>query len=514
MQNTFPWQTILWFALTLLLVMTPAGAAEYLTRDEALALAFPEGVAVEARTVTATKEEVKALETRLGRKGLAPKFAYFAGRKGGKLLGYAVITEARGKSQPFTYMVAADPKGTITTVELLAYRESHGGEIRQRRFLDQFKGKNHESPLKLRSDIHNISGATISCRSITDGIRAVLACLDMLVLPREQAEMPAAMLLVSAGGSDVPLGRRGPLRRAQYLMGTLLEITVYAPNRADADRAVTAAFAEVARLEALLSTFRSDSELSRLNATGTVRVSLETLAVLAHSRQMHVVTRGAFDVTVGPLVRLWKDAAANNRLPTATAIRTAQAWVDARQLVLNAEGGVATLHAGFRVDVGGIGKGYALDAAAVVLHAQGITAALLNFGGQLLAVGPPPAAPGWPVEIRDPRDADKSLATLCLTRGSVSTSADDARGLRIAGRQYSHIMNPRTGQPAAGMLSATVVTETAVEADALSTGLYVLGLAEGLAVARERGLAVLLLDAVGQREATEAFIRLAEKETR
>ncbi len=500
---------LLSLVFTLLLALPPAGAVEYLTRDEALKLAFPGDVVVESRAITATKEEVKTLEKRLGRKGLSPKFTCFTGKKADKLLGYAIITDARGKSQPFTYMVATDPKGVITMVELLAYRESHGGEIRQRRFLDQYKGKNSDSKLKLHGDIRNISGATISCRSITDGIRAVLAYLDTLVLPKKSAGDGSPILLASAGASDVPLGRR-PVRRTQYLMGTLLEITVHAPDRATADGAANAAFAEVARLEALFSTFRRESELSRLNAAGALALSPEAFDLLARGQALYGATRGAFDMTVYPLVRLWKDAAAANTLPDAAAIRAARARVDARQLTLDAARHEARLGEGFRVEVGGIGKGYALDAAARVLREQGITGALLNFGGQLLAIGPPPGAPGWPVEIRDPRDPDIALATIWLARGSVSTSADDARGLFIAGTRYSHIVDPRTGRPAVGTLSATVVTPSATDADALSTGLFVLGQADGLAVARERDLAVLLLDADGHRHATDAFTRLEE----
>lgn len=489
-------------ALGLLILATSlAQGAEYLTREEALKLAFPGECKIEKRTVTASKEELKRIAALARSRSLPAKFEFYAGETGGKPAGFAVISNVRGKALPITFMVAMDPAGSVTTVEILAFRESHGGEVRQRRFLDQFKGKRAGDKLALNSDIRKVSGATVSCRSVTDGTRAILAYIAELVVSgraRKAQVQPVDLLTASAP--------EGPacVSRAQYLMGTLLEITLYAPDRAAAHEAMSAAFAEVARLEGLLSTYRPDSAISRLNrAAGTEAVPLdaEVLALLERSRTMALRTDGAFDVTVGPLVAVWKRAADRNAAPTPADIRAARSLVGAPALHVALDRGEAMLpKGGMSVDLGAIGKGYALDRAAQVLYDRGISSALLDFGGQLLAVGPPPHSAGWPVAVRDPRGGEASapLALLHLARGSIATSADDQRGMRVAGRQVSHIIDPRTGRPAEGMLSATVVTETAVEADALSTALFVLGLDQGRNLAQQQGLTVLLLDDDGR----------------
>ncbi|MCA9770934.1 MAG: FAD:protein FMN transferase, partial [Myxococcales bacterium] len=157
---------------------------------------------------------------------------------------------------------------------------------------------------------------------------------------------------------------------------------------------------------------------------------------------------------------------------------------------------VRLAHVGTRLDPGGIGKGYALDRAAAVLRARGVDRALLNFGGQLLALGPPPHSTGWPVRVRNPR-GEAPLATFDLARGSVATSADDERGLTIAGRRASHVVDPRSGLPSARNRGVTVFSPSGEIADAWSTALFVMEPGEALAAASREGLDALIVDAAG-----------------
>jgi len=187
-----------------------------------------------------TAAEREAIGARIAPREPPRIFRRFVGRKGDEVLGYAVIDDALGKSEPITYMVAVDPALRVRRVEILAYRESRGGEVRQDGWRSQFQGKDSSSPLRVGSDIRNVAGATISCRSVTDGVRCQLACLSVLVKPP-------------------------PVRRARLAMGTMLAITVHGLPEAAADTAIDAAFAEVERLEAILSTWREASEVTRLN---------------------------------------------------------------------------------------------------------------------------------------------------------------------------------------------------------------------------------------------------------
>jgi thiamine biosynthesis lipoprotein len=160
---------------------------------------------------------------------------------------------------------------------------------------------------------------------------------------------------------------------------------------------------------------------------------------------------------------------------------------------------------GAAVDVGGIGKGYALDRARLVLEQAGVHAALLDFGGQMLALDPPPGERAWNVDLCDPRHPESTLVRVDLVHASLSSSADYERGVHIAGRRVSHIVDPRTGMPVEGMIGTSVIRPTATEADALSTALYVMGKENGLKFAQVHGYAALLVDASGTVVVTGGF---------
>lgn len=226
----------------------PQPAEVYLTEEQALRIAFPAGAAVEKKVVSFSAEQRAAIGKAASRKDVPGTFRYFVGLRGGEPVGYAVIEDCPGKIQPITYMVATDVAGTIRAVEILAFRESRGGEVRQAGWREQFVGLDAASPLRVGTDIRNIAGATISCRSVTDGVRLQLACLRALPRPPPTPAPPEL--------SDIGAQRPGPgppFRRARLAMGTMLRITVHAETEARATAAFDAAFAEVDRLERILS---------------------------------------------------------------------------------------------------------------------------------------------------------------------------------------------------------------------------------------------------------------------
>jgi thiamine biosynthesis lipoprotein len=487
------------FLLALLASAGPAVDAHaeiYLTEDQALKIAFPGADAIEKQLVAFTSQQQAAIETATGRKDPPRIFRYFVGRKSGEVLGYVAIEDCMGKSEPITYMVATDPALSIRAVEILAYRESRGGEVRQEGWRRQFAGKDPASPVRVGSDIRNIAGATISCRSVTDGIRLQLACLSVATRRDRSTAQATAQ-------------PAGPFRRARISMGTSLEIAVYAAGEREAREALDAAFAEVERLDRILSTFIEDSETSRLNRSAGgefLSASPELLDLLARSREICARTGGAFDVSVGPLVALWRHAAEAGAPPHDEEIRAARQAAGPGAVETDPEHGRARLvRAGAALDFGGIGKGYALDRAAAALEGQGVHRAVLDFGGQVLALDPPPGEKGWKVEVRDAARPESMRASVLLSRASISTTADYERGMEIAGRRVSHVVDPRTGRPVEGMLGASVVCATATEADALSTAIYVLGPKAGADLAAQRGIAALVVPAEGLEVENDAF---------
>lgn len=469
----------------------------FLTEEQALHLAFPEADRVEKVLAALTQAERGAIAARIAPREAPRTFRRWVGRKGEEVLGYAVIEDALGKSEPITYMVAVDAALHVQRVEILAYRESRGGEVRQESWRRQFQGKDPASPLRVGTDIRNIAGATISCRSLTDGVRTQLACLAVLVPP--------------AGPPSI-------VRRARPSMGTILTMTVQDLPQAAADAAIDAAFAEVDRLESILTTWRESSEVSRLNqAAGTEArpVGPELLEILVESTRWSERTGGAFDVTVGPLVALWNRAAENQRLPADAELSAAFSGVGYRGIEIDAPKSLVRLSKpGAALDFGGIGKGYALDRAAAVLERSGARRALLDFGGQLLALDPPTGERAWGVELRDPSRPESTAGAVELVRASISTTADYERGLTVAGRRVSHVFDPRSGRPVEGLLGVSVVCARATDADALSTALFVLGADAGRKLAEAQGYSAWFVAPDGSRFSTGSFRFPGSEESR
>jgi thiamine biosynthesis lipoprotein len=316
----------------------------------------------------------------------------------------------------------------------------------------------------------------------------------------------AAALIVGISSTNLPSAETDPpptpvtVRRSQYLMGTLAEITVVAPTEVMAQHAVTAGFQEIRRLEELLSTWLSTSELSRVNAAAGgdfTKVSSDTFELLSRSIQISELTSGAFDITVGPSVRLWKVTEAV-RLPTPLELGLAAQYVDYHLLRLDAETQTVLLQKpGMQLDVGGIGKGYAAERAVAIMKTAGATGALVAISGDFRTFGRRANGSPWPVGIQHPRYADKVLATLESVDEAISTSGDYERFFFKDGVRYHHILDPHTLMPARRCQSVTIVSPDAATADGLATGVFVMGPEEGLALVEKLGIGAVIVDAQG-----------------
>jgi thiamine biosynthesis lipoprotein ApbE/Na+-translocating ferredoxin:NAD+ oxidoreductase RnfG subunit len=484
-------------------------AQVFLTEEQALQAAFPGAERVEKRMLVLTAEQRAAVAARASVPEPRRILKVWVGYREGKPCGYAVIDDVLGKSQPITYMVVTDPEVAVRSVEILVYRESHGHEVHQASWRRQFEGATADGALRLGHEIRNIAGATISCRSVTDGVRRILACLSVLFPPGQAA---AAAPARAAAPRAAETGARGaPLMRSRVLMDTLLELTVFAHDEATAAAAAEAAYAEVARLEAVLSNYREDSDLSVLNReAGMPPRERDPLLIdfLVSCRDLGSATGGAVDATLGPVLHLWRRAARTGRAPSDAEIERARAACGLDALALDATARRAGLtRAGAAIDSGAIGKGFALDRAARVLRERGASAALLDFGGQVLAVGTRPDGAPWPVRLRDAAGEAEGGIDLEIAAGSLSTTADYERGLVLEAQRFSHVLDPRTGRPVTGMRAVSVHCATATDADALSTALFAMGYERAVAFAREHGIAASI-EGDAASSTTEGFRRL------
>jgi FAD:protein FMN transferase len=280
-------------------------------------------------------------------------------------------------------------------------------------------------------------------------------------------------------------------------MGTLFKVVLYAPDETTAKKAATAAFARVAELNRIMSDYLPDSELMRLckQAGGPpMEVSRELFDILQQAEKFSEMTGGAFDVTVGPVVRLWRRARRSGQLPAAEELKKALALVDFHKIRLDANGRrVQLLLAGMLIDLGSIAKGYAADAALAVLRRQGLTRALVAAGGDIAVGDAPPDAPGWKVGIAPLKSPDAPPTRyLLLSNAGVSTAGDSEQFVKIEGKRYSHIIDPTTGLGLIGRRSVTVIAANATTSDALDTAIAVMGRERGLQFAERHGIAAVL----------------------
>jgi thiamine biosynthesis lipoprotein len=294
--------------------------------------------------------------------------------------------------------------------------------------------------------------------------------------------MLAAVLLLTC---NIALQAAEPaLQRYEYSrieMATTFRIVLYAADEAVAKQASTAAFARVKQLNAILTDYEATSELSKLSATAPasagVAVSDELWTILAAGQKLAADSGGAFDLTIGPATHLWRRARRQKELPSAERIAAARRAIGYDKLKLDAKRHTAQLTAAdMRLDAGGIAKGYAADEALKVLAKAGITRALVAASGDIV-VGdaPPDDARGWRIGIAPLDTTEQPSVYLRLNRAAVSTSGDAHQFVEIGGKRFSHILDPRTGEPLHERASVSIVAPASIQADALATAVCVLG---------------------------------------
>ena len=273
------------------------------------------------------------------------------------------------------------------------------------------------------------------------------------------------------------------IKRAQVHMGTLVTITAVASDKDVANRAIQAGFDEIKRLERLLSTWRSNSELSHVNAEAglqPVRVSRETLELVVRSIEMAQLTDGGFNIAVGPAMEAWSFTE-RQHIPGDEELQQLKPLVDWTNIHINKEAQtIFLLHKGMRVDIGGIGKGYAADRAVEEMKRAGAWSGVVALSGDIKTFGVLPERDGFPVGIKHPREDEAIIAVIDLKDEAISTAGDYERFFERDGVRYHHILDTQTLQPARGCQSVTVIAKEGAVADGLDTGIFVLGPARGM----------------------------------
>ena len=471
----------------------------YLTEEQALQEVFPHCDEVLFNVISLTKEEKSQFQNRMRRKIYEDFFVVYMGMKSGKVTGYAMITEEIGKFHPYTFIVSVDLKGKIDKIAILVYRESRGSEIAKKRFLYQFKGKSLKNKIRINRDIINISGATMSVVTMCKGVKKVLGVIDEFYLSGKNADKIASLEKIKYG-REKGTGKKQELKlfkKAALSMGTVFETTIYAPDKYIAEKTFNDVFQEINRLDYLMSNYKKESVLSELNnnaSAGPVDCNKELSNIIEQSIQYSEITEGAFDITIGPLMKKWGFFKKQGRIPGKEELESVLKSVSYKNIIIEEKAikslaknpitvkKVSFKNTGTQIDLGGIGKGYAVDRVTSVLKQNGINSALINFAGNIYTFGTPPGKDSWVIGLQHPRESEGLLGTFEIKDKAVSTSGDYEKFFTIEGKRYSHIIDPRTGNPVTGIVSVTIVTDNATRADALSTGVFVLGKEKGMAL--------------------------------
>ncbi|HTQ36173.1 MAG TPA: FAD:protein FMN transferase [Steroidobacteraceae bacterium] len=291
----------------------------------------------------------------------------------------------------------------------------------------------------------------------------------------------AVALLLAAGVLHAAPACAEWLEREEAIMGTRCEVQLWTEDRLAGEAAMEAVFADMRRIDAAMSTYKPDSEVSRVNALaakGPVKISAELFALLQTAQQYSRLSHGVFDITYASVGYLYDYRAHVH--PDEATIEKALPNIDYRQLQLDpAASTIAFGKPGMRIDLGGIGKGYAVDRGIDILKGRGIAHALVNAGGDTRVIGDRLGKP-WIVGIRHPDHADQVVLRIPLVDAAFSTSGDYERYFDEGGVRYDHIIDPKTGHSPHGVRSVTVIASTATRTDGLTKSVFIMGAKDGI----------------------------------
>ncbi len=275
-----------------------------------------------------------------------------------------------------------------------------------------------------------------------------------------------------------------PFKRTLKLMGSRFDITVVAEDQEKGNHYIDAAIGEISRIEKLISSWDPDSQTSAINQNAGIRpvkVDRELFDLIDRSMGISRLTDGAFDISYASMDKIWKFDGSMTKMPSKEEIQASVDKVGYQNILLDKENSTVFLREkGMKIGFGAIGKGYAADRAKDLLMGMGVGSGIINASGDMTTWGKQPNGQEWKVAITNPMDKAKSFGLLPISNGAVVTSGNYEKFVTFDGVRYSHIIDPRTGLPATGILSATVFAPKAELADALATSVFVMGIETGL----------------------------------
>src|SRR5215475_2411905 len=390
--NAITCKNALWLttAAALAASAVPASAEVYLTEAQALGVILGDKAIVRREQKTLDLAMRKKLEQENNLRFPESAYTFFIAAQDGRPSKYALVLNEIGKTEPITFMVGMSPEGKITEVVIMEFRENRGWEVKEKRFLNQFRGKTVRNAIRVDEDIINYTGATLSSKAIARGVKRALLLLDAFYPGESRAKLGAARdfaepraLTPIAKTTNAGVSLR-LYRQTQYAMGTQCEIRLWCSSANQAKTLFEEGFRELERIEQVFSLYREDSELSNVNRNAgraAVEVSKEFFYVareaLGHSRE----SQGAVDITIGPLLNAWGIRQNEPRVPSESEMVEAKRLVGNEKVILDERmRSIRFQQEGMELDFAGIAKGYAAEKIAKRLEKLGAASSLANLG--------------------------------------------------------------------------------------------------------------------------------------
>ncbi len=273
-------------------------------------------------------------------------------------------------------------------------------------------------------------------------------------------------------------------KRTVKLMGSRFDITVVAQNSEEGDKSIDLAISEITRIERLISSWDANSQTSEINRNAGIKpviVDAELFDLIERSKSISKLTDGAFDISYASMDRIWKFDGSMTEMPSENDIKMSVSKIGYKNIIMDKSNlSVFLKLEGMKIGFGGIGKGYAADKAKALLISKNVEAGIINASGDMSTWGMQPNGEDWKVAITNPMDKHKAFALLPIKNGAVVTSGNYEKFVIFNGIRYTHIIDPRTGYPATGIISATVFAPSGELADALATSIFVMGIETGI----------------------------------
>ncbi len=447
----------------------------FLEEEEAIAKVFAGCNRIESEFLTLTSEGQKYFKELLKRPDIETTFQVYIGKKGNVIDRYAIITEELGCFHPITWILSTNTEGRILDIAVMIYRESRGREVSRKRFLKQFEGKSIKDSLSTNKDIIRITGATVSVQAVCKGVKKMLAFINEFYVKRGHTSTILAQRFTSEEASATRASRQ-LFTTARTIEGVKAVIAAEVDGERKFFSVADKAFNEMERIGRLFK-----NELKSLNSKAGENVyscDNEVFEVIKRCYQYGTLTEGAFDVTVSPLLESWgvykgklKEVRDEKLIPLLKAVSYKNIKIK------DDKKAISFAHSQTKVDLGPVVNGYAVDKALELVKESGITSVCINYGCVTRTLSHPSKKNFWKIGVPHPVKADSVIGSLHLSDKGVAFVANYSRYPSVQDKIYNHLVDPKLGRPIMdGILAVTVIANTAEEAGALATSLFVTGI--------------------------------------